>query len=50
MTNNLNLGNKKIVDLELPQSAFDAANKGYVDFEIGLNLNRYLKKNGTSCL
>ena len=31
MTNNLNLGNKKIVGLATPTSNTDAANKKYVD-------------------
>ena len=48
MTNNLNLGNKKIVGLATPTSNTDAATKKYVDDNAGSSdLSNYLKKDGT---
>ena len=48
MTNNLNLGNKKIVDLATPTSNTDAATKKYVDDNAGSpDLSDYLEKDGT---
>ena len=48
MTNNLNFGNKKIFGLATPSSNTDAANKKYVDDNIGsLDLSDYLEKDGT---
>ena len=48
MTNNLNLGNKKIVGLATPTSNTDAATKKYVDDNAGRpDLSNYLKKDGT---
>ena len=48
MTNNLNLGNKKIVGLATPTSNTDAATKKYVDDNTGRpDLSDYLEKDGT---
>ena len=48
MTNNLNLGNKKIVGLATPVSNSDAATKKYVDDNTGSpDLSDYLEKAGT---
>ena len=48
MTNNLNLGNKKIVGLATPTTNTDAANKKYVDDNVGsLDLSDYLEKDGS---
>ena len=48
MTNNLNIGNKKIVGLATPTSNTDAANKKYVDDNVGsLDLSDYLEKDGS---
>ena len=48
MTNNLNLGNKKIVGFATPTSNTDAATKKYVDDNAGSpDLSNYLKKDGT---
>ena len=48
MTNNLNLGNKKIVGLATPTSNTDAVTKKYVDDNIGApDLSDYLEKDGT---
>ena len=48
MTNNLNLGNKKIVGLATPVSNTDAATKKYVDDNTASpDLSDYLKKDGT---
>ena len=48
MTNNLNLGNKKIVGLATPTSNTDAATKKYVDDNAGApDLSDYLEKDGT---
>ena len=48
MTNNLNLGNKKIVGLATPTSNTDAANKKYVDDNTAApDLSDYLEKDGT---
>ena len=48
MTNNLNLGNKKIVGLATPTSNTDAATKKYVDDNTGEpDLSDYLEKDGT---
>ena len=48
MTNNLNLGNKKIVGLATPTSNTDAATKKYVDDNRGSSdLSGYLKKDGS---
>ena len=48
MTGNLNLGNKKIVDLATPTSNTDAATKKYVDDNAGSpDLSNYLKKDGS---
>ena len=48
MTSNLNLGNKKIVDLATPTSNTDAATKKYVDDNAGSpDLSDYLEKDGT---
>ena len=48
MTNNLNLGNKKIVGLATPTSNTDAATKKYVDDNSGSpDLSDYLEKDGT---
>ena len=45
MTNNLNLGNKKIVGLATPTSNTDAANKKYVDDNTAApDLSDYLEK------
>ena len=45
MTNNLNLGNKKIVGLATPTSNTDAATKKYVDDNAGIpDLSDYLEK------
>ena len=45
MTNNLNLGNKKIVGLATPTSNTDAATKKYVDDNtVAPDLSNYLKK------
>ena len=48
MTNNLNLGNKKIVGLATPTSNTDAATKKYVDDNAGSpDLSDYLERDGT---
>ena len=48
MTNNLDLGNKKIVGLATPTSNTDAATKKYVDDNTGSpDLSDYLEKDGT---
>ena len=48
MTNNLNLGNKKIVGLATPTSNTDAATKKYVDDNTAdPDLSDYLEKDGT---
>ena len=48
MTNNLNLGNKKIVGLATPVSNTDAATKKCVDDNtVAPDLSNYLKKDGT---
>ena len=48
MTNNLNLGNKKIVGLATPTSNTDAANKKYVDDNTAApDLSDYLEKDGS---
>ena len=48
MTNNLNLGNKKIVGLATPTTNTDAATKKYVDDNTGApDLSDYLEKDGT---
>ena len=48
MTNNLNLGNQKIVGLATPVSNTDAATKKYVDDNTGSpDLSDYLEKDGT---
>ena len=48
MTNNLNLGNKKIVGLATPTSNTDAATKKYVDDNTAVpDLSGYLEKDGT---
>ena len=48
MTGNLNLGNKKIVDLATPTLNTDAATKKYVDDNAGSpDLSNYLKKDGS---
>ena len=48
MTNNLNLGNKKIVGLATPTSNTDAATKKYVDDNTAApDLSDYLEKDGT---
>ena len=48
MTNNLNLGNKKIVGLATPVPNSDAATKKYVDDNTGSpDLSHYLEKAGT---
>ncbi|CAH3022691.1 unnamed protein product, partial [Porites evermanni] len=48
MTNNLNLGNRKIVGLATPTTNTDAANKKYVDDNTAApDLSDYLEKDGT---
>ena len=48
MTNNLNLGNKKIIGLATPTTNTDAATKKYVDDNTGApDLSDYFKKDGT---
>ena len=48
MTNNLNLGNKKIVGLATQTTNTDAATKKYVDDNTGApDLSDYLEKDGT---
>ena len=48
MTNNLNLGNKKIVGLATPTTNTDAANKKYEDDNTAdPDLSDYLEKDGT---
>ena len=50
MSNNLNVNNKKIINLILPTNINDAANKKYVDDTLLLNnvaMSNYLKKDGT---
>ena len=48
MTNNLNLGNKKIVGLATPTSNTDAATKKYMDDNTAApDLSDYLEKDGT---
>ena len=48
MTNNLKMGNKKIVGLATPTSNTDAATKKYVDDNTGSpDLSDYLEKDGT---
>ena len=48
MTNNLNLGNKKIVGLATPTSNTDAATKKYVDDNTAdPDLSDYLEKDGS---
>ena len=48
MTNNLNLGNKKIIGLATPTTNTDVANKKYVDDNTAApDLSDYLEKDGT---
>ena len=53
MTNNLNMDNKKIINLSPPTANKEAANKKYVDDKFlidGVTMSNYLKKDGTTPL